>query len=346
MTSRTAGEILRGLSLLACAATIFSTTARAETENNGDRKPADSPAAEIEEPADSAVLEHGTNAHILPFREPSGEGAEPVLNNEPTAPSPFGTDPSGRQALVSAHLNYYGGPLISNVKVIKVEYGAGTYQSFISGTGTSSMAGFFTGVTGSAYMSWLSEYNRPGKSIGLGHYVGNFAITPASSRDKATITDANIQAEISAQITAGHLPAPDANTLYMVFFPKGKSISQGGSKSCVAGGFCAYHGTFSRNGQYVYYGVLPDMSAGSGCDAGCGSGSAFANQTSVASHEMIEAVTDPGVGLATSFAAPLAWYDPNNGEIGDICNAQQGSIAGYTVQKEWSNAANACIVHK
>jgi hypothetical protein len=49
--------------------------------------------------------------------------------------------------------------------------------------------------------------------------------------------------------------------------------------------------------------------------------------------------------------APLAWYDPNNGEIGDICNAQQGSIVGgngvtYTVQKEWSNAKGACIVHK
>ena len=39
-------------------------------------------------------------------------------------------------------------------------------------------------------------------------------------------------------------------------------------------------------------------------------------------------------------AAPLAWYDPTNGEIGDICNAQQGQVSGsdsvsYTVQKEF-----------
>ena len=137
----------------------------------------------------------------------------------------------------------------------------------------------------------------------------------------------------------------------MVDFPKGKKISLSGTHSCVAGGFCAYHSTFKRNGQYVFYGVLPDMSAGSGCDRGCGNGSAFANQSSVASHEMIEAVTDAEVGLATVLGKPLAWYDPNNGEIGDICNGQQGTVTGgdgktYTVQKEWSNAANACIVKK
>jgi MYXO-CTERM domain-containing protein len=58
-------------------------------------------------------------------------------------------------------------------------------------------------------------------------------------------------------------------------------------------------------------------------------------------------VTDPGVGLATSYGPPLGWYDPSNGEIGDICNAQQGTfLAGtvtYTVQKEWSNLSGACI---
>ena len=79
------------------------------------------------------------------------------------------------------------------------------------------------------------------------------------------------------------MPAPNSNTLYMVDFPKGKKITLSGSSSCVAGGFCAYHGTFKRNGQNVYYGVLPDMSSGSGCDVGCGNGAPFSNQTSVAS---------------------------------------------------------------
>ena len=81
--------------------------------------------------------------------------------------------------------------------------------------------------------------------------------------------DAQIQSELLAQITAGHLPAPvldaagNPNTLYMIFFPPGKTITQGGSNSCQAGGFCAYHGTTSTllNGKNVLYGVMPDMQA-------------------------------------------------------------------------------------
>src|SRR5439155_30138 len=83
----------------------------------------------------------------------------------------------------------------------------------------------------------------------------------------------------------------NGNTLYMINFPAGKSISQGGSNSCVAGGFCAYHGTVAAASPIseFYYGVLPDMSASSGCASGCGNSTTFNNQTSVASHEMIEA---------------------------------------------------------
>ena len=80
------------------------------------------------------------------------------------------------------------------------------------------------------------------------------------------------------------------------------------------------------------------------CAGGCGNDpDTFNNLTSVSSHELIEAVTDPGVGLATSYAAPLAWYDPAGGEISDICNAQQAKVAGWTIQKNWSNALNKCV---
>ena len=279
---------------------------------------------------DTADLEYGANVHKLPMAD--------------AAVKPVNT--------ASVHLTYFGGKVIQKVKVVKVQYGAGTYASFIGGTGASTMAGFYGAVTASIHFDMLSEYNTasPAQTISRGTYAGGFSITPASSRNKATITDVNIQAEISAQVTAGKLPAPDDNTIYMVHFPHGKTISHGTSKSCVGGGFCAYHGTFKRNAQNVYYGVLPDMSAGSGCDTGCGSGAPFANETSVASHELVEAVTDAEVGLATVVGKPLAWYDTANGEIGDICNAQQGTITSgattYTVQKEWSNAAGACIVHK
>lgn len=94
----------------------------------------------------------------------------------------------------------------------------------------------------------------------------------------------------------------------------------------------------------MYYSVHPDFGPGSGCDVGCGSNTQFNNLTSASSHEMIEAVTDREVGIATTYAPPLAWYDTTYGEIGDICNAQQGSVAGCVVQQEFSNVRNDCIV--
>jgi hypothetical protein len=252
---------------------------------------------------------------------------------------------------ISAHLTYFGGRVVSKMQITQVLYGAGTYLSNLTSSSAPSMSSFYGQVSKSNYVTWLTEYNTPSQTIGTGTFNAKIQITPSATRNRSTISDGNIQAELSAQIGSGTLPAPGPNVIYMVNFPKGKRITQGGTSSCVGGGFCAYHGTFKRNGVEVFYGVLPDMSPGSGCDSGCGGSSQFNNQTSVASHELIETVTDAEVGLATVLGKPLAWYDPNNGEIGDICNGIQGTIAGsdghtYTVQKEWSNQQNACIVHK
>jgi hypothetical protein len=294
--------------------------------------------------ADSAEIVYGTNRHVLPWAV-STLKPEP----EPRAAIEEGAQVHARRR--QTLLKYYGGPVLSNVKVVQVLYGTGTYLSNITSTAAPSLASFYGQITKSAYFSWLTEYDTPTQAIGLGSFAKQVTIAPASSRDGSTITDTSIEAEISAQIGAGSLPAPDANTVYMINFPKGKQISLSGTPSCKAGGFCAYHSTFTRNGSDVFYGVLPDMSAGSGCDVGCGGSTQFNNQTSVASHELVESTTDPAVGLATILAPPLAWYNSSLGEIGDICNGVQGTLAGtdgitYTVQKEWSNALQACIVHK
>jgi hypothetical protein len=262
-------------------------------------------------------------------------------------------------APAGSHLNYYGGKVISNVHVTQVLYGSGTFTPEVSGTGASTLAAFYAGVTNSAHFDWLNEYNttrnaangQPGSNqvIGRGSFVGQRRITPSLTNNLGTIDDSNIQAELKAQINAGHLPRPDANTLFAVYFPKNKTITNGASSSGVQ--FCAYHGTVAASGSLpeFYYSVLPDFTTG-GMSVGCGGGTQYQNESSVSSHELVEAVTDPEVGLSTANnAPPLAWYDTTNGEIGDICNAQQGTVTGgdgvtYTVQKEFSNQANDCIV--
>ncbi|MBZ5522639.1 MAG: hypothetical protein LAP21_10415 [Acidobacteriia bacterium] len=271
--------------------------------------------------------------------------------------------PVGFAAPAGAHLSYFGGPVISNVHVVQVLYGSGSYNAQVAGTTSPTMGNFYGDLTGanSGYTSLLTQYNTPAsggtnQTIGNGTFDGLFQIVPAAGNNGSTISDAQIQSELLAQITAGHLPAPvldaagNPNTIYMIFFPPGKTITQGGSSSCVAGGFCAYHGTTSTlfSGKNVLYGVHPDMQAGSGCASGCGTSTTFNNYTSVTSHELTEAITDAFVGIATTFAPPLAWYDQTNGEIGDICNGQQGSYTAngttYTIQLEFSNSASNCVL--
>ena len=91
--------------------------------------------------------------------------------------------------------------------------------------------------------------------------------------------------------------------------------------------FCAYHESFTRNGNNVYYGVMPDLTSG-GCQNGCGSNSnPLDNLYSASSHELAEATTDADVGDDN-----LAWYDNTFGEVGDICEFfPDGQAEGITV---------------
>jgi hypothetical protein len=333
---------LRGLALLCLLLTLAALPVLAQVPQSGDGNDTGTVQQTPGNPAQPVpVFPVTTRLHGVPWRDANA--------------------PIGFAAPAGAHLTYFGGPVISNVQVVQVLYGSGSYNAQVAGTSTPSMGNFygdFLGTTG--YVSLMTQYNTTisggtNQTIGNGTFAGLFQIVPAAGNNGSTITDAQIQSEILAQITAGHLPAPvldaagNPNTIYMIFFPPGKTISQGGSNSCQAGGFCAYHGTTSNlfNGQHVLYGVHPDMQAGSGCATGCGGSTTFNNYTSVTSHELIEAVTDAFVGIATTFGPPLAWYDMTNGEIGDICNAQQGQFVAngttYTVQLEFSNAANNCV---
>ena len=257
-------------------------------------------------------------------------------------------------------LQYYGGPVISNVQVVVVYWG-----NNVSNVATSGIPDFFTSITNSTWADTLSEYSTNGispvgggtpgsQSIGRGSVSGVYTITPSAANSGTSIDDTQIQSELLAQIDGGHLPAPatdssnQVTTLYMIYFPPGVTITLQGSASCVQ--FCAYHGTVLRDTLDVPYGVMPDLGPGTGCYTGCAGGTELDDLTTVSSHELAEAVTDAGVGLATSNAPPLAWYDTANGEIGDICNASgdpnnQALLPGtsYTVQKIWSDLQQDCV---
>jgi hypothetical protein len=225
-------------------------------------------------------------------------------------------------AAATAQLTYRGGHLLTAVKVFTVFWGAAWEQQPVAAT-VGEINQFFDAILTSELMDQLTEYNVPGQQIGHGSRIGSATVaTPAPS---AAVTDTRIQSFLQQQMTAGILPAADPQTLYFVYTPPGVAVVQGGSRSCQA--FCGYH---DNVGGQLFYAVMPYP----GCSGCTGTMPVFDALTTTSSHELCEAITDavPGAG----------WYDDVNGEIGDICAWTTKTVAGYTVQQEWSNAASSC----
>ena len=214
------------------------------------------------------------------------------------------------------HLTYRNGPLIRSAQVFTVYWG-NAWTGALSGLATQ-INQFFSFILTSSLIDQLTEYSVPNFAISHGSFVGTVSTsTPALG---TTVTDADLQQMLQQEIASSAVPAPSANTLYFIYLPPGVTVTMGGSSSCQA--FCGYHNHIS--GQ-IFYAAMPYP----GCNGCLGSLSTFDAITSVSSHELCEAITDPIPGQG--------WYDDTFGEIGDICAWKTKQIGNYVVQKEWSN---------
>jgi hypothetical protein len=219
-------------------------------------------------------------------------------------------------------LTYRGGPLLTAVEVVTVYWGSAWAGADTAQVGK--IDAFFDTILQSALLDQLAEYSTGSYTIGRGSRTDSVTVT--NQDPPATLDDSAIQQFLQDGVGSGLLPAPTANTLFFLYLPSGVTVTMGGSASCSS--FCGYHETVPN---VLYYAVVPAPDC-----AGClGSLSAFDALTSVSSHELCEAITDPVPGQG--------WYDDANGEIGDICAWQTKQLDGYTVQLEWSNSRGACV---
>ena len=163
---------------------------------------------------------------------------DPTVDAPPGCPSPV----------------YYGGRVLAQPSVVTVYWGTGvdaTVKSEVGGPAGG--PNFYSDVLASSYVDWLTEYDTAGllgqdgnagsnQTLTRGTYAGDYTITPATCT--TSCTDAQIQTELVAQLTAGALPAPakdcagNPTTIYMIEFPSGVAITQGGQKSCTAEPAC------------------------------------------------------------------------------------------------------------
>lgn len=179
----------------------------------------------------------------------------------------------------------------------------------------------------------------------VGEYgVGTPSVQPPVHLAEAaptSIDDSAIQTWLQGKVAAGGgFMAPSANALYVISYPSSSTITLQGLTSCQQ--FGGYHNSTTIGGVNVAYAVVPECT--------------FAPMTMLetttgsASHELIEAVTDP-----TPFANPPTYAQADDahvyweivfggGEVGDMCAQLPSAFftpPGYTymVQRTWSNAS-------
>lgn len=244
----------------------------------------------------------------------------------PILPPASAQAPAGQGLLV-----YHGGHLLTSVEVFTIFWGSAWKQAAQTAVITR-VNQFFDYILTSPLMDVLSQYSAPGQAIGHGRRTGTTTIVAkepgrAVAGGGREVTDTAIHRALKGWIKAGTVPAPNANTLYFVYLPPGVTSVFQGERSCSV--FCGYH---EHAGNGVYYAVEPFLTC-----QGCTFGQAADSLTKVTSHELCEAITDP---------AGDGWFEdvaPGN-EIGDICNGDVQQLGGFTIQSEWSNAANACRI--
>lgn len=240
------------------------------------------------------------------------------------------------------NLQYNGGPLMEHVRVATLFWGKSWREDQKQRQLGDYMNGFFQDLFADGrFMANLAQYSAGGYTISNGSFG---ATATDEQQPPARVTDGQIQAEIRAQIAAGHLPPPDANTLYFVFTPPQVVVADGSGESGEE--FLGYHSySLSFLEDEFAYSVIPYYDKH---ELGPGNPRLM---TDTVSHELAEAVTDPQVGQGT-----LGWYDEHNGEVADITDylyfdhrigqhdlwdVLEGTAGRrYLVEKSWSNRDN------
>jgi hypothetical protein len=246
----------------------------------------------------------------------------------------------------------HGGPIIPNVQVEAIFYGSAwtnpTDPNYAQLSVLSTDIQRYLGtIAGSSYLDGLSQYdmmNGSGQCVdpGRGQLAGTDFVSDNIAPGSVVYAD-TIRGLLPREVDAGHLPAPNGNTLYMLFLPPNVFLHDDADTN----NHDAYHGSFRDSAGRTYYFAPIANPTGNyvtnneGWTQGL---TPFQAMTEITSHELVEAITNPdGQG----------WYDPTSPapghEIADISGyllpglAQASRLDGYVVQKYWSQATSTSI---
>ena len=219
----------------------------------------------------------------------------------------------------------FGGPkMTGTTNIINIWYG----YTDLSNSTVTTLGSFFGNLTGSDYLNIGSLY---GVSTAL-NFHGNFL--QDTSVYGTYLSDAELDAITKDASTLTGIP-DNNNTIVFIYTAPG--IGQ--QEDSVA---CGFHSDVLDGASDLKYAWIGAKYANP--NSGCGAGTFTQNTNSTASHELLEALTDPLVGQSTVIGPPLGWYDgggTNQGEVGDMCNQKSFDTtlngSSYRVQSIFVN---------
>jgi hypothetical protein len=216
----------------------------------------------------------------------------------------------------------HGGPVLEQLQLVTVTFAGYRYQDEV--------AAFGDWIVGSRWLATICAEYR----CATGAHVAQIVLAEAAP---AVATQADIEAFLRSRMQAGAIPRPpshDNGWLYVIFYPESTRVDAPGFTGCQTGG---YH-YFVDDGQArSAYSPIPDCSA-----SRPPSWTALGSIEENASHELIEAVTNP-------YASEPAFYLDDRaspwsifyGEVADYCVGGITEEGDFTATRVWSNRAAA-----
>lgn len=281
--------------------------------------------------SDNPFIMQGDRAelvHIMPT--PEAAGIDPAARGTAVDAPEYGA--TFRASYGAGQLLDHGGKVMSNARAFNIYQGT-TGVEF--GSYLDAMVSTFG--SGRADYNIITQYSKTGNAIsGTFAFDGSYTDVTFTG---TTMSDTQAQSYLAGLLNSGLVPSINASsTVYGIYLAPGVVSSMGGKTGCGGSnlGYCGYHNHFTWNGQQVKYAIYPYNNC-SGCSL---TGKTVRDmQTIVTSHEIREAVTDPGDNNAG------AWWDRAGYEADDKCawhNLYQ--MAGFWVQPEYSNRDRGCVV--
>ncbi len=246
-------------------------------------------------------------------------GSDAAIGTDAAATGDGGTDASTRPAPPPLELiPNNGGPIIKSPELVTVTWKGDDIAA--------NLVAFDTWLpTSSLFTTMMAEWG-----VGAGLYGGAYSIDAVAP---ANMDDSAIQAVITDAINQGKVPAANGSRIYMIYPPKGTVVTTFGT-GCTD--FQAYHGSFQYAGEggtaLAVYSVTPRCADTFGMTP-----TDFT--TWGASHEVMEASSDPDSQNPTWVILNQTPSTPQPGENADLCAGHPSKVEGHMVTLNYSNAA-------